>query len=91
MRLEWLGWMFASDSAGCNKMKISAMIDHCLLLNPFPDQTKYSMSCIEMYDCMNINSVKLITPLARAKHDAKRENMYVFSDTSAFQHMALFG
>jgi sporulation protein YlmC with PRC-barrel domain len=53
----------------------------------YEDQMRYSKSCIVTNDWKTTNVHTLIVPLKSARHDANRENRYVFRLTLAFQHI----
>jgi hypothetical protein len=74
---------------GCDIIKIYDNCDTTRFENCF-DQTKYSVSCININDCKLKSSNKEILLLKYANKHANNPKIYVFNETDAFQHIIYY-
>jgi len=76
-------------NTGCSTIKMNATCDNTLFENVLL-QIKYSMSCIDIHDCIN-RKLKISNLLfTYEKIQANNPNIYVFNETVAFQHIWIY-
>ena len=78
-----------NPKTGCDITKINDNCDTTRFENCF-DQTKYSVSCININDCKLKSSNKESLLLKYANKHANNPKIYVFNETDAFQHIILY-